>query len=117
VSSFDDAVTATHLVDACRDIAVFVRGIEEDAFYRDRLLTAAVCFKFAVLGEATWRLSDELHDRFPDIPWRDIRNMRNRVVHSYDNIDLVEVWRTSTIDVPVLLEQLGQIQAKLTLDR
>ncbi len=89
-------------------------AIKEREFYQNSLLSSAVFFKFAVLGEAAWRLSDRLRARSPHIPWGDIRGMRNRIVHSYDNIDLVEVWHTSTIDVPVLLKQLGRIRRQLT---
>lgn len=39
-----------------------------------------------------------------------MRGMRNRIVHAYDDIDLAELWKTATIDVPVLLDQLLEIQ-------
>lgn len=116
-TSHEDATTAAHLVDACRDIASFLEDAEESGFRRNSLLISAVCFKFAVLGEATRRLSGGVQARFPHIPWRNMRGMRNRIVHGYDDIDLAELWRTAKLDVPVLLHQLGEIQEQINSER
>ena len=50
------------------------------------------------------RLSAEFRSRHPEIPWHRIAGMRDRLIHRYGNIDYGEVWKTASIDVPLLSE-------------
>ena len=98
------------LLRTCQEVIAFLTDTDEPGFYRNGLLISAVCFKVSVLGEAVGRLSAGLRQRTPDIRWHAIRNMRNRLIHGYDKIDLPQVWRSAKFDVPVLLEQLSEIR-------
>jgi uncharacterized protein with HEPN domain len=62
-----------------------------------------------VLGEAAKRLSPELRARHPDIPWRAIAGMRDRLVHGYDDVDLDLVWKTVSEDLPALIARLDRL--------
>jgi len=59
-----------------------------------------------VLGEAVKRLSEETRARHPDIPWRRVAGMRDRLIHEYDDVDLDEVWVTINSDIPRLTAML-----------
>jgi uncharacterized protein with HEPN domain len=59
-----------------------------------------------VIGEAVKRLSLEFRARHSGIPWSDIAGMRDHLIHGYDIVDLEEVWKTVTVDVPDLLTAL-----------
>jgi uncharacterized protein with HEPN domain len=56
-----------------------------------------------VLGEAVKRLSEEFRHHHPEIRWRLIAGMRDKLIHEYDTVDLEEVWRTATADIPQLI--------------
>lgn len=56
-----------------------------------------------VLGEAVKRLSEDYRSQHPAIPWLLIAGMRDKLIHGYDIVDLDEVWKTATHDVPDLL--------------
>jgi uncharacterized protein with HEPN domain len=58
------------------------------AFQTDRIAQQAVAYNLAVLGEAARALSPELHERPPEVPWRDVIDQRNVVVHEYHRLDL-----------------------------
>ena len=108
-----DAETVADLIEACGQIIGFTGSAEETAFYRNPETKFATLYQILVLGEAVKRLSSDIRERYPEVPWQDIAGMRDRLTHTYDDINLREVWRTSQYDVPLLLEQLLRIRADL----
>lgn len=63
-------------------------------------------YQLIVIGEATKRLSLELRQQHPEIPWAPMAGMRDHLIHGYDVVDWEEVWRTATRDVPDLLSRV-----------
>jgi len=97
-----DEVTRLDLVQACEQILAFTRGMTGDAFAADAKTQSAVLYQFAVIGEAVARLSDGFKAARPELPWVQIRGMRNLIVHDYGGVNPAEVWRTVEHDVPAL---------------
>jgi uncharacterized protein with HEPN domain len=67
-----------------------------------------------ILGEASAKLMDAYPDfvaQQPAVPWRSIRNMRNRVAHGYFKIDYELLWETMEAALPALLTQLPAVIA------
>jgi uncharacterized protein with HEPN domain len=90
-----------------------IRALTADgkqAFETDRAAQQAVAYNLAVLGEAARALSQELRERYPEVPWRDVIAQRNVVVHEYHSLDLESVRATATTDIPQLQEQLAAIE-------
>jgi uncharacterized protein with HEPN domain len=86
--------------------AVAFAGTDEADFAGDEKTQAAVVYQLLIVGEAVKRLSTEFRDSNPDVPWREIAGMRDQLIHRYDQVDLHEVWRAVTRDIPDLLAQL-----------
>jgi uncharacterized protein with HEPN domain len=105
-----DPATLRDMLEACSDIVAFTQDLSREQFLDNRPRKFAAAFRVAVLGEAVKRLSAEFRSRYPEIPWHRIAGMRDRLIHGYDNIDYDEVWKTASIDVPALLEQLRKIR-------
>jgi len=59
------------------------------------------------------RLSDELQNAHPHIPWQDIAGMRNKLIHDYFGVDLEKVWLTAKEDIPVLKAEVLKILQEL----
>ena len=59
-----------------------------------------------MLGEAASRLTEETRELAPDVPWREIIGMRNRLVHAYFDIDPGIMWKTATSSAPAILVRL-----------
>jgi len=62
-----------------------------------------------IIGEATARLSENLRDNYPEIPWTQIISMRNIIVHHYFSVDTNEIWNTLERDLPKLKDDVKRI--------
>jgi uncharacterized protein with HEPN domain len=85
-----------------RKVQQFVVDVSELQFLKDERAQSAVIHGLIVIGEIGARLGDDTQAAHPEIPWHDIRGMRNRLVHDYLGIDVDVVWRTVSVDVPRL---------------
>lgn len=64
----------------------------EQAFYRSKMIQDAVIRNLKIIGEATKRISEELRNQYPQIPWREMAGLRDVLIHDYFGIDLNIVW-------------------------
>ena len=81
-------------------------GIDHDTFLGDDKTIDAVARNLEVIGEAAARLPEEFRDSYPDIPWRQIVGLRNRIVHQYFDLDLELVWQIVSTELPDLKRRL-----------
>ena len=101
-----DEATLLDLAQACRRVAVFLGDCAEARFLTDEKTQSAVVHQILVIGEAVKRLSAGFRESHPEIAWASIAGMRDTLIHEYDVVDLEEVWRTATGDLPALLRWL-----------
>ena len=80
-----------------------------DALESDRTLHLALLYLVQTVGEAATRLSDEVRAAHPEIPWKDIIGMRNRLAHGYDQILRERLHETVTVDLPKLIRQVNAV--------
>lgn len=76
---------------------------------RSRTSLLAVMKDIEIIGEAANKVSASLRDAEPEIPWRDIVGMRNRLIDAYFDIEPEFVWETVSRDLPILILQLRGI--------
>ena len=69
------------ILDAINNVLDYTDGISYDQFVTDRKTIDAVIRNFIVIGEAASRLPDTFIQKYPDVPWRDMSDMRNILVH------------------------------------
>jgi len=87
-------------------ILAFKGELDEAAFHNDLKTQSAILHQLLVLGESVKRLSDAFRAEHPEIPWRLMAGMRDKLIHGYDAVDLVEVWRVAERDIPELLRAI-----------
>ena len=81
-----------------------------DAFFADPMAQDAVVRNIEIMGEATRGVTEAIKKAHPGIPWRDISDMRNKVIHDYFRVDIAVVWDVVEKD---LLPLKAQIEALL----
>ena len=91
------------VLDAIEEIREFTSEITFDQFQDDRKTIRAVLYNLAIIGEAVRVIPLELEAAHPEIPWADVRGMRNIVIHEYFQVNLSIIWQTIQEDL-VLLE-------------
>ncbi len=96
------------MLEWARKVRRFVADVTEDAFLVDERTQSAVIHGLIVVGEIASRVDEDTRSRFPHIPWYEMRGMRNRLAHDYLGIDIDEVWRTVSTDLPILQTQLEE---------
>ncbi|MGH3426527.1 MAG: HepT-like ribonuclease domain-containing protein, partial [Mycobacteriales bacterium] len=80
-------------MEAIDRISHWLGGIDEDGWDSDDMLRAAVLQQLTTIGEASRSVSNQLRERYPDVPWRRIADFRNVAVHQYFAIEWSLVWR------------------------
>lgn len=85
--------------------------IEKEDFEEDWVFQDAVIRELEIIGEAAGRISKELRDSHPELPWGEMTGMRNKLIHDYFEVDLDVVWCTAVEDVPGLLPWIHAIAA------
>lgn len=104
-----DMVLMLDMLLAGQNILEFTAGMAQDAFFANRMAQSAVIRELQVIGEAARLISDETQARYPEIAWRQITGMRNRVIHEYFDVKLPVVWDVIQNDIPALVARLESI--------
>lgn len=97
----ENFTTVTHIAEAVERIKRWTEGISPEEFRDDELRQSAITRQLEIIGEATSRLTAEFLQTHADIlPWKAMKNMRNVLIHGYDEVDIDIVWTTATQDIP-----------------
>jgi uncharacterized protein with HEPN domain len=109
-----------HILEAARRACSYVAGMTKGDFFLDPRTQQTVILNIVIIGEATTKLLRdyaEFLNRYPEVPWRSLKGMRNRLTHGYFEINLEVVWETVPTGLPDLLRQVSAIRGGATQDR
>jgi uncharacterized protein with HEPN domain len=101
-----DRIYLRDMLDAAREALTFAEGQDRSRIESDRKLGLALVKEIEIIGEAAGRVSREVVDSAPAIPWPKIVSMRNRLIHRYSEIDFDILWDTVTVSLPPLVTEL-----------
>jgi uncharacterized protein with HEPN domain len=94
------------MLDACEKAARYAAAVGYDGFLDDEPVQALLIRQLEILGEVSARLSRTFVDAHPTWPWREMKALRNYLIHGYDAVDLEQVWATVESDLPGLAAKL-----------
>jgi uncharacterized protein with HEPN domain len=107
----DQSAFLNHILDAIMKIEKYIQGIEEETFKKNDLVQDGVIRQIEIIGEAVKRLSDDITNQSPQVPWQDIAGMRDKLIHDYFGVDIDTVWLTVQKDIPEFKKEIiGIIQ-------
>lgn len=84
----------------------FVQGIDYDGFYKDDKAVYAVIRALEIIGEAARQIPEDIRQSNPEIQWREIAAMRNKLTHEYFGVNTKVIWRTVQEDLPIIISLL-----------
>ena len=94
---------------AMESIEVFIAGMDFEEFQADDKTVSAVIRKLEIIGEAAKHVPEEIWQKYPQVPWREMAGMRDKLIHFYFGVDYSLVWYTVTKRVPEVKREIKRI--------
>ncbi len=95
--------------DALDKINLYVEGLTFENWLKDQKTIDAVVRNFEIVGEAAARVPANIQEQIPEIPWYQLKAMRNVLIHEYFGVDNEVIWRTIQNDLPPLRDKIRKI--------
>ena len=99
----------SYIIKHCNRVEKKINNLSFEKFIYNEDIKEIVSFNVLQIGELAKNLSPDFLKRYPQMPWKDIKGMRDRLAHGYGTIKLEEIWRTATRDIRSLRVYCEQI--------
>ena len=90
------------ILDALIKVKKFIEGMTCDQFSVDDKTIFAVIRGLEIIGEATKHIPEQVRESYPELPWREMAGIRDKLIHDYFGVNIKVVWKTATEDLPKL---------------
>lgn len=109
----DPKIFLKHIQESIERMEKHIGGMPEDEFENNIKTQDAVIRRIEIIGEAVKNLPSEFKKKYPEIEWREIAGMRDKLIHEYFGIDLDMVWEVIRKDIPKFKKQILEILEKI----
>jgi uncharacterized protein with HEPN domain len=100
------------ILDAVVKVGQFIEGMAFDQFAEDDKTVFAVIRALEIIGEATKHIPEFVRASYPEVPWREMAGMRDKLIHDYLGVNLILVWKTASEDLANLEPVIRRILAE-----
>jgi uncharacterized protein with HEPN domain len=101
------------ILESIKDVSDFTLNMDFKDFTNDRKTINAVIRSLEIIGEAAKKIPDDLKNKYPDKPWKQMAGMRDKLIHEYHGVDLEIVWKVIKDELPPLEKQIHEIWGEL----
>jgi len=108
-----DKLYLKDIFDSIERIEKYIDNLNYEEFSNNLMVIDAAVRNFEIIGEATKNLSREIKSSYPEIPWKEMAGMRNKVIHEYFGVNLKIIWKTIKKRLPELKIKIGEILKRL----
>jgi len=109
----DPKVFIYHILESMEQIENHIKGISEEQFSRDTKTQDAVVRRIEIIGEASKNPPMDFRKKYPEVEWREIAGMRDKLIHHYFGVKMDIVWEVCKKDLPKLKKQVTKISETL----
>jgi len=105
----DPKIFLEHILESIEIIENHTKAVSKEKLFRNIIIQDAVIRRIEIIGEAVKNLPPDYKRKHPEIEWREIIGMRNKLIHEYFGVNLNVVWRTINKDIPQLKKQVSKL--------
>jgi uncharacterized protein with HEPN domain len=98
------------IINSIDNISGYIKGLSHEDFSKNNMVIDAVIRNLEIIGEASKNIPLEIKSLYPDIPWKEMAGMRDKVIHEYFGVDIDIVWATIIKRLPELKILLSAIK-------
>ena len=102
----DPQIFLKHILESIEWIEKDTNNFSKENFFENVPIQDAVIRRLEIIGEAIRNLSEKTKQCYPEVPWQDIMDMRNQLIHGYFGVDLKLVWDVIKKDLPPFKKQI-----------
>lgn len=105
----DSKLYVKDIIDSIEKIEQYTKGLSLEKFKKEDLILDAVTRNFEIIGEASKNIPEAIKSQYPDLPWKEMAGMRDKVIHEYFGVDFDIVWKTISTRLTSLKNSLNKI--------
>ena len=90
-------------------IEEYVSNLDYSDFSNDQKTVDAVIRNLEIIGEATKNIPEEIRDKYPNLPWKEMSGMRDKLIHGYFDVIYSIIWETIQNDLPLIKSEIMKI--------
>jgi uncharacterized protein with HEPN domain len=109
MSERSTALLINDMIEAARNIKSYVKGMSYESFIKDAKTRDAVVRNFEIIGEAAGNLPERFIQENAGVDWRQVKGLRNRLVHGYFGVDYAIVWNVIIGYIDSFLQTIERI--------